>query len=103
MDAGTTNRLQIKVFVGFELKVDVSISLNKNSKWKEAKVSKTTNLRVVHYNDQEYIGIFMSHEITTMKMLRETSNKVREELQHFCPENDIAELKVQIFPQVFVS
>lgn len=103
MDTGTANRLQIKIFVGFEFKVDIRISLNKNSKWKEAKVSKTTQLKEVHFQEQEYIGVFLPSEMTTMKILQDISQQVRTELQNYCPENDLSNSKIQVFPQVFVA
>ena len=93
----------MKIFVGFELKVDLSIALNRNSLWKEAKVSKTTDLREVHYQEKDYIGQFLTHEMVTMKSLQQISATIREELQSFCPENDLSTLKIQIFPQVFVA
>lgn len=103
MDAATKKRVQVKIFVGFELKVDLSITLNKNSLWKEAKVSKTTELSEVRYQDKDYIGQFLSHEMITMKSLQEISAQIREELQSFSPENDLSTLKIQIFPQVFIA
>lgn len=103
MDAATKNRIQVKIFVGFELKIDISISLNKNSLWKEAEVSKTSELQEVRYQEKNYIGRFLSHEIVTMINLQEITAKVREELQAFCPEKDLSTLKIQIFPQVFIA
>lgn len=103
MDTATKNRVKVKIFVGFELKVDLNIALNKNSRWKEAKVSKTTELREVHYREKDYIGQFLTHELITVKSLQEIAANVLEELQTYCPENDLSKLKIQIFPQVFVA
>ena len=103
MDTGTENRVKVKIFVGFEQKADIKIALNQNSAWKEAKVSKTTDLREILYQDQDYIGVFLTHGMTTMQLLQNVSEKVREELQRFCPEIDLSKLKIQVFPQVFVS
>lgn len=103
MDAETKDRVQVKIFVGVELKANVAIFLNKSSRWKEAKVSKTTNLKKTRYQNREYIGIFLSHEASTMKMLQKISKEILEELQHFCPESDLSHLKINIFPQIFVA
>ena len=103
MDAATKNRVQVKIFVGFKLKVDLNIALNNNPKWKEAKVSKTTDLLEVHYKEKDYIGQFLTHEMVSMKNLQAVAAQIREELESFCPEYNQSALKIQIFPQIFVS
>lgn len=103
MDAALSNRVEIKIFIGFELTKGLDIPLNKNHLWKEAKVTQTTNLVEIPYQNKKYLGIFLSHEISTMQNLRENSKRVRDELQHYCGEIDLAQIKIHIFPQVFVA
>jgi ABC-type Zn uptake system ZnuABC Zn-binding protein ZnuA len=103
MDSTAKNRVQVRIFVGFELKVDVSIFLNQNSDWKQAVVSQSTSLQIVHYHNKDYIGVYLPHKLITIKSLQEQAKEVREELIKYCPEKTAASLKISIFPQVFVS
>lgn len=106
MSAPTKNQIIIKVFVGFQYTIDLKMQLTQKSEWKQASVAKekdTENLSVVRYNDSEYIGKYFDYSMLTMKDIRENAKEVKMLLRNFVPEYDVDTLKINLFPQVFVS
>lgn len=103
MDKAVKSYVTTKIFIGFELKIDLKIALRQNPEWKAASVSKTTELREIYFQEKEYIGIHLEHKLLTMKQIQEHGSIVRKELELFCPHFNTVNLKINIFPQVFVA
>lgn len=103
MENAMKSHVKAKIFIGFELKVDLKMALSQNSQWNAAAVSKTTDLRQIHFNEKEYIGVHLEHDMITMKHVRDQAAIVRTELERFCPNYNTVNLKINVFPQVFVA
>ncbi len=98
-----TNRISIKLFVGYELSTQLKMNLIKDSRWKESSVSQTTFLKKVDYQNKNYIGSYLEFENTTMKNLQKHAKQIKDELQQYCKEIDLTSHKIQIFSQVFIK
>jgi hypothetical protein len=106
MEDTVTNRITVKIFIGFEYTIDLKLQLKQTKNWKEnsiVKDRKEMRLVEVRYSDKEYIGNYFDLSTVTMKNINEAAQKIRNHLRHYLPELDIEALDIQLFPQVFVS
>lgn len=101
-NASITHRISTKIFVGYELNLELKINLDKSSLWKESSVSQSTTLQKVVFQNKNYIGSYLEFKNTTMKNLEEHAALIKSELERYCNKIDINVYNIQIFPQVFI-
>ena len=106
MNTATENRVLAKIFVGFELSMDIRMHLNQSTEWKKASVVKDdspNSIVEIRFNEKDYIGRHLDTRMPTLKDIQTQSTQIRERLQEFCPEINVDTFKINVFPQVFVS
>ena len=106
MSTPTKDRVLVKIFIGFELTVDIKIQLNQSSEWKQASVVKdetNQNLIEAHYSEHDYLGQYFDFNTLTMKDVTSRAQDIRKRLKEYCPDLDVDALKIHLFPQVFIS
>lgn len=94
--------IQTKIFLGYLLNKEIRIHLNQNSKWKENKLIGELLLTETHWQEKEYIGIFMSPLLSSAQ-LKEKEKEVKSQLQVYCPKLNLDKHSVHIFSQLFLS
>lgn len=106
MDTATKERVKVKIFVGFEISIELRIQLNHSPIWKQVSVVKEdshAHLQEVRYQEKDYIGRYLDHSMITFKDVKVHAKTIRDTLQEYCQEYNVDALKINIFPQVFVA
>lgn len=94
--------IQTKIFLGFVLNKEMKIHLNQNSKWKENKLIGKLLLTETHWQEKEYIGIFIP-SLLSYTQLKEKEKEVKVQLQFYCPKLNLDKHSIYLFPQLFLS
>ncbi len=98
--------IQTKIFIGYEITVDLKFHLNQHKNWKQASVANLLGkegLKKLPFNGKEYIGLLFEYEMISLKEVNEQAEKVKETIQQFCDDIDWSKRQIQIFPQVFIT
>lgn len=107
MSLDITDRVQVKLFVGFRLTAELKMHLNQSSNWKIDLVGNSTDnpnrLEEVHFQESSYIGKFISREKVTVQDLKEFEALTTKQLITYCPNLNQQALKFCIFPQLFIQ
>lgn len=105
MDTNLLEKITTKFFLGCLLSPDVRIALNRSAAWNQAKIiaaSDETELREQHFQDKDYLGIFIhSHQIA-LDELRIKEAAIRKRLQVFCPELKTQSIPIYVLPITLV-
>ncbi len=97
-------KVTTKLFAGFLLNPEIKMLLNLSREWKQASFTKNEGrLSEAHYQGKDYLGFYLSPEKITLVQLKELETQVRTRLKSYCPGLDADEIKMYIFPQVFVA
>ena len=106
MKTHSKSGIAVKLFVGCLLTGEGKLNLRNSLGWKQAKISgqhHPLNLQEIHYQNHEYLGIFVSEEYLTLKELKVFEERIRKAIEDYCPDLDQNTLKVVVFPQILVS
>lgn len=106
MIASSEKKIATKIFIGFELSMEIRTQLGQCANWKQDQVSgklSENDLSVVKYKEKEYVGRYIAYSTLPVKDVKKEAAEVSKKLASYCPELDVDQLTVQIFPQVFVS
>jgi hypothetical protein len=106
LNTAVENRVLVKIFVGFEISARIRIHLNESDEWKKAAVlggRHPNHIVEIHFNEIDYIGRHLDTKMPTLKYIQAEAVRIRERLKELCPEINVDTLKINIFPQVFVS
>lgn len=106
MNTDIDNRILVKVFIGCRFHAELKMFLNQSKAWKEASLipdPHANNLCEVHYQQKDYIGLFLPHEKNTLSELKTYEKLVLDKLKEFCPTLESETLKITIFPQIFIT
>lgn len=96
----------LKLFAGILITSEVRMHLNSSIKWKEAQILKEFNtdyLTEVHFQDENYVGKFLSNNQFHLSELKLEEKAILEKMQEYCPNLKTEKLKVKIFSQQFIS
>lgn len=80
--------------------------LNTSMPWKEAKILKdfdVFHLVETHFQDENYVGRFLSVNQINLNELRKEELAILEKIREYCPGLKLEKIKVKIFPQRFIS
>lgn len=102
----TKEHVQLRLFLGLLLPVDLKIALDHSRDWKSQLVTREHTpeaLVIVREQGKEYIGRCLDHQMLTVKQLQLEEEKIRTQLIHYTPDRDLSKLECAVFPQVFVS
>lgn len=106
MNINIKDRVTAKLFVGCIITSEVRMHLNQSVGWKTALIIPNGDfhdLKEVHFQDKDYIGVFSPATNITLKELKEFEKIVSDKLLEYCPELSVNSVKFCVFPQVFVK
>lgn len=104
MNTQIENRVQVKLFLGIAISSELRLQLSESSEWKQAKIShQSHDLIETHYQNKDYIGLFLTHEKVCLAELKLIEMKILQTLKLYCPKFSSEKCKVLVFSQVFIS
>lgn len=107
MTISSNHQVTVKLFVGYLLTSDIRMYLKQSAAWKQAKIMEepdSRDLLETHFQDKDYIGKYIAQDNLTLRELRSFENSVHQSLLNYCPElSQESNLKIYLFPQVFIS
>lgn len=106
MASETSQGVQVKLFVGLLVSSEVRMHLNQSELWNQDQVVKSEDgqeMKVLRYQDKEYVGIMLEEKQLGLEELRSKENEVRDALMRYCPELGVEAMKVYVFPQIFLA
>ena len=106
MASQTDQRVKVKLFVGLLVNSEVRMHLNQSQQWKQDQVVRSSDgqeLQVLRYQDKDYVGLVLEQEMMPLGQLKDKETWVREALERYCPELGVENMKVYVFPQIFLS
>ncbi len=100
----TQKGVTTKLFIGYRITSEVGNSLGNSDEWKLARSGiGDESLQQIHYNEKEYIGMFIYNNMPTLGEIRDAEASISINLQRHCPELRTSTLKAKIFTQLFIS
>lgn len=96
----------VKIFIGFQLAIDLKMKLNQTQEWKQFTVMPGLGknpLIIIPYDKHEYIGRYSDANLMTLADIRLIAKAIKNAIQSFSPEYDLDALKFSVFPQVFIA
>jgi hypothetical protein len=102
----TTNKLNLKIFVGFRINSEIRMHLNYSDEWKQELIirdAKGERLEEIRYQEKQYIGILLPNQRIPLYELRNYQEKIRNVLYKYCPELNTETVELYVFPQLFLS
>lgn len=103
MDTEIDKRISAKVFIGCRFHAELKMLLTQSKEWKQAVISHEDTLCEVHYQQKDFIGMFIPEAKTTLHELRQYEELILKKLYAYCPTLEIDTLKLSIFPQIFIN
>jgi len=103
MDTEIDKRISVKVFIGCRFHAELKMLLTQSKEWKQAVILQEGALCEVHYQQKDFIGMFLPDAKITLHDLREYEEIIFKKLQAYCPTLETESLKLSIFPQIFIN
>ncbi|CCB86872.1 MULTISPECIES: hypothetical protein [Parachlamydia] len=106
MSTEIEKRILVKVFVGCRLHAELRLQLNQSHAWKQVKIESKPQdgtLCEVHYQQKDYVGMFLPQETLTLSELKEYERLVQQKFKEYCPSLEEETIKLVVFPQIFIS
>lgn len=94
--------IQIHIFLGYQQNKEIKMYLNQSHSWKESKLLGNATLSVTQWQDQEYIGLFISL-LSSCSHIKEKEQEIKTQLQLYCPKLNLDKHSACLFPQLFLS
>lgn len=101
-----TTKVFLRLFAGVLITSEIRMHLNLSIKWKEAQILKEfdpSHLTEVHFQNENYVGKFLSHEAFNLSELKAQEQQILAKIKEYCPKLKIEKIKLKIFPQQFIS
>lgn len=108
MTTDTSHKVTTKIFIGCHITSEIRMHLNQSIQWKNASIlnsasSSTPELQEIHYHGKEYLGLYSPNKTLTIKDLTTEQNNILYQLKKYCPTLEVENIKIYVFPQVFVA
>jgi len=94
--------IQAKIFLGYLLKSDLKLHLAQSSEWQRAQSLNENILLEVNHEEKDYLGVWLDSPIS-YELIKKTEDKVRSQLQLYCPKFKLDTLPQYFFSQIFVN
>lgn len=98
--------IKTKIFIGYEMPVDLKFQLNHSKTWKIATVGNELieeNIIEQPFDGKNYIGFVFDSEMISLKSINDKGGQLVELLQKHSSEIDWSKREVRIFSQVFIT
>lgn len=104
MTTDLLNKISIKLFAGCDINSEIRMHLTHSIQWKHAALtSSKEGLQIACYKGKNYFGFYLEQKKLTLNELKEIQQTIRKELKIYCPDLEIENIKICIFPQVFIA
>jgi hypothetical protein len=105
MTTTSLNKITTKTFLGIYISSEMRMHLNQSITWKHAVITplQKKSFKEVHCQGKDYIGFYLEKNITTLQELTSAQEELKEQIKIYCPEIEVENQKICIFPQVFVA
>lgn len=106
MSFSNDQRVTVKMFIGYPVTSEIRMLLRQSTAWKNDKITHDPNSRELveaPFQEQEFIGRYISAELLTLKVLKELEVSVKISLIHYCPDIAQESLNAYVFPQLFIN
>jgi len=95
-------RISTKIFIGCVLTSEIKMFLSQSSAWRRAQLA-GDSLKELRYHEKDYIGTLLSSSEISLKDIQSEEKRILEQLESYCPELDVSEIPMVVFPQIFLS
>jgi hypothetical protein len=101
----TPSKISIRLFAGFLLSSEIRMHLHKSPIWKRSSFQdkETFPLLEVHFQHQEYIGIFLKEAFLPLTDVQEVEKSLRYLMTQYCINLSTEKLPIKLFPQIFIT
>lgn len=102
----TTNKLNLKIFLGFRINSEIRMHLNYSDEWKHEQIMRDARgdkLEEIRYQEKQYIGILLPNQRIPLNELRSYQERICHALHRYCPELNTETIELYVFPQLFLS
>lgn len=100
-------RITVKLFVGCLITSDLNLLLQQNHQWKNSVISQkdssAPSLEEVRFNNKPYLGCFLHDDSVTVPKIEVIQSYLANTISEYCPEYAVDNLKIYVFPQVFIA
>lgn len=106
MKASLSKRVTVQLFAGFLVNAELKRQFFASDKWKLAQIawqSQEKNLQSIPFKGKEYVGKYIEDQSLSTEQLDELEKDIKKQLLQHCPTISESDLKLYVFPQVFVS
>lgn len=105
MNTQVENKIQFKLFAGCVITSELRLQLDQSPLWKQAKIGPAiqNDLVETHFNEKNYIGLFLTHDQITLSELKLIEDKILHAINAYCPQFASEKIKVLVFSQIFIS
>lgn len=99
------NGVSVKLFVGYEVTSEIRSQLHRSKAWQQTSVLSPSERDLIEVNHQgnHYVGRFLPQDRLILSDVKENDALAKKALKNYCPDCNLDEMPVRIFPQVFVS
>lgn len=105
MTTDTLKSVSTRLFAGCFINSEIRMHLNQSIQWKHAILTPSADriLHEVHFHGKDYFGLYADCKKITIKDLTMIQQNIRQELKKYCPDLVVENIKICIFPQVFIA
>lgn len=103
METDVKKGVTVRLFVGAELTAPLNYHLKNSSAWKEATLLPLKQMQQVAFEKKTYVGIYLDTCMITTQAFQTHHDKILSELIAYCPKLPVSELKITLFPQLFIA
>ena len=104
MNSDQQSGVKPKLFIGLHLTPDLHAPLEQSTAWKQSRVAPAQDdLCEIHHQKKHYIGYYFEGEKASLKELQIMEAKIRKTLIQYSSKFTSLDVKVLIFPQIFIS
>jgi hypothetical protein len=97
------DNISVRLFVGSPITARMKLLLTENDNWRCDNVDQTTGLSMVHFQNKEYVGMFMKQLDPVVANFTKLEADIKEKLGYYCPDINTEILSMKIFSQVFLA
>lgn len=108
MTTDTSNKVTTKIFAGCHITSEIRMHLNQSIQWKNAVIlaktsSSNPGIQEVHYHGKDYFGHYTTSNSLIVNDLITFQSSIRQQLKNYCPTLEVENIKICVFPQVFIA
>jgi hypothetical protein len=106
MQTPISEKVDIKLFLGYLITSELQMHLKQSKEWKFAHLGTNDandQLCEIDHKDKRYIGIYFPNHQITLAELKESDAGMRLKMKAYCPKFNIEQIKICVFPQLFLA